>query len=178
MVKFGYHRTNYCQYSWRRGKTWRPRFSNTLWGFYEGQFDCRVPVLRTDGGGEYLPLNLFCKNTGVAREISEPRNQVSFGKAKWMQCTDMVMVRHMVFMCGLPLSFWGDAAEYAAYKIFRNPSQPSVGRQSPLQLLTMKVPILRDIVVVGSPGMFSMMPAQIPWTSRKRRFNYRQNDEM
>ena len=35
--------------------------------FFELQFDCRIHVLRTDGGGEYTNVDLFCKSTGVSR---------------------------------------------------------------------------------------------------------------
>ncbi|KAG2827723.1 hypothetical protein PC111_g8459 [Phytophthora cactorum] len=60
--------------------------------FFERQFNCRIHVLRTDGGGEYKTLDLFCKNTGIARQVSEQRNQASNGKAKRMHRTIMNMV--------------------------------------------------------------------------------------
>ena len=37
---------------------------------FERRFDCRIHVLRIDGGGEYSNVDLFCKRTGVARQIS------------------------------------------------------------------------------------------------------------
>jgi hypothetical protein len=40
-----------------------------------------------------------------------------------MNRTIMSMVRSMMFACGLLLSFWGDAAEYAAYILNRSPSK-------------------------------------------------------
>ena len=80
-------------------------------------------MLRTDGGGEYRALDLFCDETGIARQVSDPRNQASNGKAERMHRTIMNMVRSMVFACGLPLSFWGDAAEYSAYIINQSPSE-------------------------------------------------------
>ncbi|GMF17717.1 unnamed protein product [Phytophthora fragariaefolia] len=60
------------------------------------------------------------------------------------------MVRSMVFACGLPLSFWGDAAEYAAYILNRSPSKGNPGSKSPMQMLTMRTPDLCDIVAFGS----------------------------
>jgi hypothetical protein len=35
-------------------------------GHFERRFDCRVRVLRTDGGGEYADIDLFCELTGIA----------------------------------------------------------------------------------------------------------------
>ena len=81
---------------------------------FERRFNCRIQVLRTDGGGEYKPLDVFCKETGVVRQISERDNQSINGKAKRMHRTIMNMVRSMVFASGIPLKFWGNAAEYAA----------------------------------------------------------------
>lgn len=68
-----------------------------------------------------------------------------------MHRTIMNMVRSMVFACSLPLSFWRDAAEYAAYIINRSPSKANAGRLSLLQMLTKKVPVLSDIVAFGTP---------------------------
>lgn len=39
--------------------------------FFERQFECRIHVLRTDGSSEYANVDLFCKLTGVARQVSE-----------------------------------------------------------------------------------------------------------
>ncbi|KAG3089481.1 hypothetical protein PI124_g124 [Phytophthora idaei] len=54
-------------------------------------------------------LDLFCKDTGIAQQVSEQRDQASNGKAERMHHPIMNMVRSIVFACGLPLSFWGDA---------------------------------------------------------------------
>ena len=96
-------------------------------------------------------MNSFCKENGIARQISQPRNQASNGKAKRMHHTIMNMVRCMTYGCGLPLIFWGDAAEYAAYIVNRTPSNANTDRQSPLQMLTKIMPALTDIVVFGLP---------------------------
>ena len=69
--------------------------------FFAWQFDCR----RTDRGGEYQTLDLFCKENGIARQISESRNQASNGKADRMHHTIMNMVRCMIYDCGLSLCF-------------------------------------------------------------------------
>ena len=49
------------------------------------------------------------------------------------------------------MSFWGDAAEYAAYIFSRRPSKANAGGPSPLELLTRTAHDLSDIVVFGSP---------------------------
>ena len=86
------------------------------------------------------------KYTRIARQNSQTRNQASNGKAERMHRTILNMMRSMVFACGLSLSFWGDAAMYAAYLLNRSLSKANVSRLSPLQMLTRKVPVLSDIV--------------------------------
>lgn len=95
--------------------------------FSERQLNCQIHVLRTHGGGEYRALDLFCEETGIARQLDEPRDQVSNGKAESMNLTIINLVRSMVFQCGLPLRFWGDAAEYSAYILNRSPIKVNAG---------------------------------------------------
>ena len=68
-----------------------------------------------------------------------------------MHRTVMNMARCMVFASGLPLSFWGDAVEYAAYILNRSLTRANPRRQSPWEMLTGKPPRLDDIVIFGSP---------------------------
>ena len=71
--------------------------------FFEKMFDFRIHILRTDGGGEYQNVDLFCKKTGIARQVSEARNQASNGKAERMHRTILNMAMCMIFACGLHL---------------------------------------------------------------------------
>ena len=88
--------------------------------------------------------------TGVARQVSEARNQASNGKAERMHRTVLNLARSMMFACALPLYFWGDAVQYAAYILNHSPTRANTKRASPLELLTGTVPDLRRIVVLGS----------------------------
>ena len=69
-------------------------------------------MLRTVGGDEYMNVDPFCKQAGATRQVSEPRNQASNGKAERMHRTVLNMARCMVFASNLPLCYWGDAVEY------------------------------------------------------------------
>jgi hypothetical protein len=42
----------------------------------------RVLVLRTDGGGEFARVDLFCRENGIARQRTEPHTSASNGKAE------------------------------------------------------------------------------------------------
>ena len=77
---------------------------------------------------EYKNVELFCKEAGVRRQISEAKNQASNGKAERMHMTIMNLVRSIIFGSSLALYFWGDAAEYATYILNRSPTRANQGR--------------------------------------------------
>ena len=68
------------------------------------------------------------------------------------------MVLCMLFRYGLPINFWGYAAEYAAYVLNRMPTRANVGRKSPLEILTGKPVTVMDVVVFGSPCKMYQTP--------------------
>ncbi|GMF38959.1 unnamed protein product [Phytophthora fragariaefolia] len=140
-------------------------FENFL-AHFEREFDCKAHVLRTDGGGEYRNVDLFCQSTGVARQVSEAKNQVSNGKAERMHRTVLNMARCMIFASGLALHFWGDVVQYAAYILNRIPTNANPNRVSPLEMLTGVKPQLSDIVVFGSACTAYRDPGKKEWKPR------------
>ncbi|CAI5708769.1 unnamed protein product [Hyaloperonospora brassicae] len=149
LVNFVDHKSNYCRIFLARTKDVAAKQFEAFLVFFEKRFNCRIHVLRTDGGGEYTNIDLFCKRTGVTRQVSEAGNQASNGKAKRMHRTVLNLARSMMFACGLTFHFWGDAVQYASYIPNRSPTRANAKRASPLKLLTEKVPDLRKIVVFG-----------------------------
>jgi hypothetical protein len=55
----------------------------------------------------------------------------------------------MIFNCGLPIRFWGNAVKYASYVLNRSPSRSNLGRKSPFEQLEGKRPSLLYIVAFG-----------------------------
>nr|CCA26909.1 putative retroelement pol polyprotein [Albugo laibachii Nc14] len=104
-----------------------------------------------DCGGEHQTLDLFCKDTGIALRMSEPRNHASNGNVQRMQRFIVNMDRSMVFTSGRPLRFWGDTAEYVAYIFNISPSKANAGRLSTIQPLTKSTRYISDILVFWSP---------------------------
>ncbi|DAZ98610.1 TPA: hypothetical protein N0F65_001029 [Lagenidium giganteum] len=112
--------------------------------FFERRARCKVHVLRTDGGGECRVLDAFCADTGIARQVSEPQNQASNGKAERMHRTMFAMARCMLFASELTLTYWGDALEFAT--------------KSPIEMLTGEAPKMSGILAFGSRCMARMDP--------------------
>uniref|UniRef100_A0AAV1V2L8 Uncharacterized protein n=1 Tax=Peronospora matthiolae TaxID=2874970 RepID=A0AAV1V2L8_9STRA len=150
LVNFVDHKSNYCRVFLARTKDAAARQFEAFLVHFEKLFGFKVHVLRTDGGREYANVDLFCERTGVARQVSEARNQASNGKADRMHRTVLNLARSMMFACALPLMFWGDAVLYAVHILNRSPTRANAKRASPLEVLTGKTPDLREIVVFGS----------------------------
>ncbi len=100
MVNFIDHKTNYCRVFLARTKVKAAEMFKHFLAYFEKRFNCKIHILRTDGGGEYQNVDMFWKQTGVARQVSEPRNQASNGKAERMHRTVFNVARSMLFYCG------------------------------------------------------------------------------
>ena len=95
--------------------------------YFERRFNCKILVLRTDGGKEYAQVDEFCAEIGIERQLTQPHTPASNGKAERMNRTLMNTARTMLFSSGLATHFWADAIEYAAYTICRLPTSSNEG---------------------------------------------------
>ena len=83
-------KSNYCRVFLAKTKDQAAKTFEHFLVFLERQFNCRVHVLRTDGGGECENVDLFCKSTGVSRQVSEARNQASNKNLR--ECTERCLI--------------------------------------------------------------------------------------
>jgi hypothetical protein len=125
-------------------------------------------VLRTDGGGEYAKIDLFCERAGIARQRTEADNPASNGKAEHMHRTVLNMARCIIFNCRLPMYFLGDAVKYATYVLNRSPCKANTKRMSPLEMLKGN-PNLIHVVTFGSPCMVYRKPGKNSLKKRSQR---------
>lgn len=168
MVNFIDHRTNYCRVFLAKMNDVATLKLKYFMAFFERQFNYRTQVLRTDEESDYCTLNLFCKEAGIARQDSEPRNQASNGKAERMNRIIMNLVRNMVFAFGLSLIFCGDAAEDAAYTLNRSPTKANAGRKSPLEMMITSVPYLATSLSLVRLAQCIEMKLTILWARAER----------
>ncbi len=138
-------------------------------GHFERCYDFRVQVLRTDGGGEYANIDLFCERTGIVRKRTEADHPASNGKAERMHRTFLNMARCMIFNCRLPMHFWGDAVQYAAHVLNRSPCKANPKRSSPIEMLEGRPPNLIHVVTFGSPCMVYRKPEKNSLKNRSQR---------
>jgi hypothetical protein len=169
LVNFVDHKTNYCRIFLAKTKDEGAKKFLNFVGHFERRFDCRIQVLRTDGGGEYVNVDLFCAKNGIARQRTEADNPASNGKAERMHRTILNMARCMIFNSRLPMHFWGDAVQYAAYVLNRSPCKSNPQRKSPIEMLEGKPPNLTHVVTFGSPCMVYRKPGKNSLKKRSQR---------
>ena len=140
-----------------------PKFLHFV-AWFEAEFNCKVRVTRTDGGGKYVTesVELFCKNAGIRRQKTEASTPQSNGKSERMNRTIFNMVRCMLFGSEVPLSHWSDAAEYAVYILNRSPTRANPNRASLLKLLTGKLPDYKMSSSLVLHGRFGAIRRNIP----------------
>ena len=85
----------------------------------------KIKFLQSDRGGEYLSyeLGLHLKQCGIVSQLMPPRTPHHNGVSEHCNRTLLDMVRSMVSLTDLPLSFWGYALEIAAFTLNREPSK-------------------------------------------------------
>ena len=87
---------------------------------YEGQTrNKKIKFLRSDRGGEYLSyeFGLHLKQCGIVSQITPPGTPQRNGVSELHNRTLLDMVRSMMSLTDLPLSFWGYALETAAFTL-------------------------------------------------------------
>src|SRR6187399_1705967 len=109
----------------------------------------KIKFLRSDRGGEYLSyeFGLHLKQCGIVSQLTPPGTPQLNGVSEHRNRTLFDMVRSMMSLTDLPLSFWGYALETVAFTLNRAPSK-SV-ETTPYELWFGKKPKLSFLKVWG-----------------------------
>ena len=85
----------------------------------------KIKFLQSDRRGEYLryEFGLYLKQCGIVSQLTPPETPHRNGVSKRHNRTLLDMVRSMMYLTDLPLSFWGYALETAAFTLNRAPSK-------------------------------------------------------
>ena len=108
----------------------------------QNQLDKRIKILRSDRGREYLSQEFedHLKSCGIISQLTPPYTPQWNGVAERRNRTLLDMVRSMMCRVTLPLSFWGDALETAAFMLNRVPTKSI--EKTPFEIWTGKKPNL------------------------------------
>ena len=131
--------------------------------YVKNQFDTKIKILRTDGGGEYTStvFNQFCFSNGII-QLTCPHTPQQNGTAErkhrhLIECS-LTMLSHS----NLPLSYWSYAISIATHIINRFPT-PVLLNQSPWELLHKSKPGLSHLRTFGC----NCFPLLKPYNSHK-----------
>src|SRR4051812_25730113 len=115
----------------------------------KNQRNKKIKFLRSDRGGEYLSYEFgeHLKKCGILSQLTPPGTPQHNGVSERRNRTPLDMVRSMMSLTDLPLSFWGYALETAAFTLNRTPSK-SV-ETTPYELWFGKKPKLSLLKVWG-----------------------------
>jgi transposase InsO family protein len=85
----------------------------------------KIKFLRSDRGGEYLSYEFgnHLRQCGIVSQLTPPRTPQCNGVSERRNHTLLDMVRSMMSLTDLPLSFWGYALETVAFTLNRAPSK-------------------------------------------------------
>ena len=78
----------------------------------ERQSECKLKILRTDGGGEYISneFKAYLSQEGIEHQLTHPDSPQQNGVAERYNRTLLEGVRSMLHGSGMSRGFWGEAA--------------------------------------------------------------------
>ena len=110
-----------------------------------------IKSLCSDQGGEYMSTKFvsFLKEDGILSQFSAPGTPQQNGVAERRNRTLLDMVRLMMSLSTLPISFWGYALEIETYILNMVSSKPI--SKTPMEMWTGQKLILSHIRIWGCP---------------------------
>lgn len=123
----------------------------------ENETNLKVKKLRTDNGTEFINEELedYLKNKGIKHEKTVPYSPRSNGVVERANRTILDMARSMLIEAKLPLSFWGEAVNTAAYLYNITPTKAK-STKTPLELWSGKKPSVKHIRTFGCSAIYKV----------------------
>ena len=92
----------------------------------ENHRDRKIKFLRSDRGGEYLSheFSQHLSDRGIVSRLTPPGTPQRNGVSERCNRTLLDMVRSMMSLTDVPISFWGHPLETAAHTLNKAPSKP------------------------------------------------------
>ena len=82
----------------------------------ENQLDRKIKRIRSDRGGEYIPLNDYCEKEGIIHEVTPPYSPESNGVAKRNNRTLKEMMNSPLISASALDNLWGEAILSACHQ--------------------------------------------------------------
>ncbi|KAJ0540969.1 putative RNA-directed DNA polymerase [Helianthus annuus] len=127
----------------------------------EKEAQTKLKMLRTDRGGEFTSaeFNKYCKNNGIARQLTAPYSPQQNGVVERRNRTMLSTTRSMLKAMNMPQNFWGEAIRHAIYVLNRVPTKALVNK-TPYEALKGRKPNLEHLKVFGCTAYAKVLPLQ------------------
>ena len=121
-----------------------------LYKMVSTQYQCKIRVLQSDNGGEYLnsTLKSFCHEHGIRHQTSCAGTPQQNGIAERKNRQLLEIVRASLFDMNVPREYWREVVQSTAYLI----------NQTPSRVLNFKTPLQKLQKLVPSPSINSLEP--------------------
>jgi transposase InsO family protein len=125
----------------------------SLKSLIESETGNKVRILRTDHGGEYLSneFNLYCKDNGIKRELTQALTPQQNGVSERRNRTPIERARSMAHACRLPSFLWSEAVFTANYLVNRSLTSANSG-MTPEEKYSGTVPDITNLRIFGCPS--------------------------
>ena len=135
----------------------------------ERLFDQKILAMQTDWGGEYQKLNSFFSKIGIVHYVSCPHAHQQNGSVERKHRHIVEVGLSLLSHASMPLKFWDEAFQSAAYLINRVPSK-TISNTTPLERLFHQKPDYSFLRVFGC----ACWPHLRPYNTHKLQFRSKQ----
>ena len=81
----------------------------------DNQLDRKIKRIRSDRGGEYIPLNDYCEKKEIIHEVTSPYSPELNGVAERKNRTLKEMMNYLLVSSSAPNNLWGEAILFACH---------------------------------------------------------------
>nr|GEY93855.1 zinc finger, CCHC-type [Tanacetum cinerariifolium] len=116
----------------------------------EKELRTTLKMLRTDRGGEFTSKEFtqYCKENGVARQLTAPYSPQQNGVVERRNRTSMSTTRCMMKATNMPQNFWAEAVRHAIYILNSVPTK-ALEDITPYEAIKRRKPNLENLRVFG-----------------------------
>nr|GFA57899.1 zinc finger, CCHC-type [Tanacetum cinerariifolium] len=126
----------------------------------ENELRTTLKMLRTDRGGEFTSneFNQFCKENGIARQLTAPYSPQQNGVVERRNRTIMSTTRCMMKATNMPQNFWAEAVRHAIYILNSVPTK-ALKDITPYEAIKKRKPNLETLKIFGCIA-YAKVPSQ------------------
>ncbi|GJR23767.1 zinc finger, CCHC-type containing protein [Tanacetum coccineum] len=154
---------DYSRYMWAYFLSTKNQAFDTFKEFkkmIENELRTTLKMFRTDRGGEFDSSELiqYCKENGIARQLTAPYSPQQNGVVERRNRTIMSTTRCMMKATEMPQDFWAEAVRHAIYILNSVPTK-ALEDITPYEAIKGKKPNLKDLRVFGCIA-YAKVPSQ------------------